>query len=682
MSDKMHSNYYKELENILTKIQQSLTDTVSIDCCKSCTALRNLNEIIERKLGKELVDNVSRNVPNLLKTESDSNDQFNLNEHDAEFNKNEKINNTNGLIENSLLNKNNSCKLNVKRNCNNESCDIVPNINNKIDGESQMEINKIETNCWRANHIENSIEANNFETNNSDTNNFETNNFEINHLKANNFKTDQLETNNRESNHPTIHPETDKNLQSNTNNFSSKTEIFNNSSNTNNQNDLDPTKNSNINSSDTQRLDDLNSQEHPKHDTTNTAESESNLIKQNDKLKLEVKDLTTKLSDLESCIELLRNEYEKCEDYWAAKLDEERQMFEQEQTQSTDKLNELIGKILEYEAQFAHQNDNRLPPIEEKYGLEQQFTDLEEEFEKYKYQVETQIEEKSREIFVLQEKLAELSCKMTNDVEIQVSLDLNDFSNFKKRWNKDETDGFVSSEDVRISNENVEGENKNNGSSGNIAISSQNGMSNDGILTEHTTIPKENIANSRESIPASNMPISFETKDVLPLENTSTLNQITPISSKNIQSQLNHLSKLSSHLIETTNWSSSDAIPFNWNENMQQQNCFKWNTNCSSEDITNADTNHSMSSSSSKETTDVSASSLPSNMAWDNAQINNSNSLPANLPVHNDDLQNATPCRPKRTRKHERKLMATQRYIEYKIDCFYLEFYLTLCLFI
>lgn len=139
----------------------------------------------------------------------------------------------------------------------------------------------------------------------------------------------------------------------------------------------------------------------------------------------EITDLHAKVKELEDCVDLLRNEYEKCEDYWASKLDEERQMFEKDQSENTEKLNDLLAKIFDYEKQFAIQDetDNRLPPIEEKYNLETQFTELEQEYDDYKLQAEMQLEEKNKEIFLLQEKLTELSVKSTNTKDIDVQVD-------------------------------------------------------------------------------------------------------------------------------------------------------------------------------------------------------------------------------------------------------------------
>lgn len=114
-------------------------------------------------------------------------------------------------------------------------------------------------------------------------------------------------------------------------------------------------------------------------------------------------------------------EYEKCEKYWSNTLDDERKVFEQEQGQYNEHLMKLTDKITEYEKDFIEKS-NRLPPIEEKRKLEEQFTDLENEFEEYKEQAEFQLDEKDREIMDLKEKLDELrvtSNNTTNDCHTQ-----------------------------------------------------------------------------------------------------------------------------------------------------------------------------------------------------------------------------------------------------------------------
>jgi len=93
-------------------------------------------------------------------------------------------------------------------------------------------------------------------------------------------------------------------------------------------------------------------------------------------LEIEKKQLTERCQELERSLDLLKAEYEECEDYWTAKLEEERQLFEQEQKISDDKLAELINKITEYEELISPsdklKSNGRLSPIEEKFNLEQQ----------------------------------------------------------------------------------------------------------------------------------------------------------------------------------------------------------------------------------------------------------------------------------------------------------------------
>ncbi|XP_057668880.1 ninein [Diorhabda carinulata] len=156
-------------------------------------------------------------------------------------------------------------------------------------------------------------------------------------------------------------------------------------------------------------------------------------------LENENEELCAKCAELENCVDLLKNEYEKCEDYWQNKVDEERQMYEVEQKINSDKLTELVLKIKEYEEQFAESDatDSRLPTIEETYNLEKQFTDLEEEFEIYKEETECKLIQKDEEIAFLKEKLTELALKHqeAKDVAVQVEIDIEQSRIFNKTQN-------------------------------------------------------------------------------------------------------------------------------------------------------------------------------------------------------------------------------------------------------
>ncbi|XP_050310369.1 ninein isoform X2 [Anthonomus grandis grandis] len=155
-----------------------------------------------------------------------------------------------------------------------------------------------------------------------------------------------------------------------------------------------------------------------------------------DKLERENEELNVKCSELENCIELLRNEYEKCEDYWQTKVDEERQFFDAEQKISGEKLNELLEKMREYEEQYATQDlmDGRLPPIVEQENLEKQFTDLEQEFDDFRAYHEGEIFKKEEEISLLKEKLTEMALRQRKmqeaDADAEERRILNKMKNF------------------------------------------------------------------------------------------------------------------------------------------------------------------------------------------------------------------------------------------------------------
>ena len=148
---------------------------------------------------------------------------------------------------------------------------------------------------------------------------------------------------------------------------------------------------------------------------TNYEEKLKKCTEENETLKAECE-------EMRNCLELLENEYEKCEKYWASTLEDERKVFEQEQNQYSEHLAELMRKISEYEEDFVQKN-SRLPPIEERSKLEDQFTDLESEFEDYKEQAEFLMEEKDREIQDLKEQLDELVSKSKDNADVCVQTD-------------------------------------------------------------------------------------------------------------------------------------------------------------------------------------------------------------------------------------------------------------------
>ncbi|XP_034196043.2 blastoderm-specific gene 25D [Osmia lignaria lignaria] len=158
----------------------------------------------------------------------------------------------------------------------------------------------------------------------------------------------------------------------------------------------------------------------------------------------EMKQLTEQCAELERNLDLLKIEYEECEDFWTGKLEEERQLFEQEQKISDEKFSELIAKMAEYEELISpvdKAKNGRLSPIEEKFNLEQQYLDLEEEFEKWKGQMEEEITQKDKEIKNLHEKLKSFERPIMVDISVQVTDEFT-FSSLLARSNYVPSDSF------------------------------------------------------------------------------------------------------------------------------------------------------------------------------------------------------------------------------------------------
>lgn len=64
----------------------------------------------------------------------------------------------------------------------------------------------------------------------------------------------------------------------------------------------------------------------------------------------------------------MKSEYERCEEYWSRKVEEERALHAEELRAGDERLAELVARVRDYEAQFARS----LPTIDEKYSLELQ----------------------------------------------------------------------------------------------------------------------------------------------------------------------------------------------------------------------------------------------------------------------------------------------------------------------
>lgn len=126
-----------------------------------------------------------------------------------------------------------------------------------------------------------------------------------------------------------------------------------------------------------------------------------------------------RVKELECSLEQMQKEYEACEDYWQGKLNEERQLYEEEQRISDEKFAELLKKMAEYEEQFSSstEKDGRLTPIEEKCHLEQQYADLETEVEEFRENARQILDEKSQEIERLHMRIKVLEDKVEKNTE-------------------------------------------------------------------------------------------------------------------------------------------------------------------------------------------------------------------------------------------------------------------------
>ncbi|XP_063532237.1 blastoderm-specific protein 25D [Cydia strobilella] len=93
----------------------------------------------------------------------------------------------------------------------------------------------------------------------------------------------------------------------------------------------------------------------------------------------EKSDLNNLIAELEASVEAIREEYERCEEYWAGKLADERSLAADEAAASDARLSELLARVAEYEAQFKP----RLPALHES-ELEPQYEQLVQEFETFK----------------------------------------------------------------------------------------------------------------------------------------------------------------------------------------------------------------------------------------------------------------------------------------------------------
>lgn len=145
-------------------------------------------------------------------------------------------------------------------------------------------------------------------------------------------------------------------------------------------------------------------------------------FKSNEELRKEKDKFQARVKELEASLELMSREYENCEDYWQAKVNDERMLFDEEQRLSDEKFAELLQKMTELEDQFAAQNDRggRLSPIDENQ-LEQQYLELENEMEDLKVHAQTLLDDKAREIECLQLEVSHLQENLEQSIVIKTT---------------------------------------------------------------------------------------------------------------------------------------------------------------------------------------------------------------------------------------------------------------------
>ncbi|KAK4318493.1 hypothetical protein Pmani_010512 [Petrolisthes manimaculis] len=152
---------------------------------------------------------------------------------------------------------------------------------------------------------------------------------------------------------------------------------------------------------------------------------EEDLTQEKDGLEKQRANLVEKNNKLEHDLELLRVEFDKSEDYWSLKLQEEQDYYEEERRLYDDKFSALERKIREYEelvlaggggsggsggvggGRDISEDSDRLSTIDESVVWEKQVTDLEEEVSALHKQVDQLREERFTMESSLEAKVSE-----------------------------------------------------------------------------------------------------------------------------------------------------------------------------------------------------------------------------------------------------------------------------------
>ncbi|XP_042864871.1 blastoderm-specific protein 25D-like isoform X6 [Penaeus japonicus] len=159
---------------------------------------------------------------------------------------------------------------------------------------------------------------------------------------------------------------------------------------------------------------------------------EEELCHERDGLEKQKAALLEKNNKLEQNLEILRVEFDKSEDYWTLKLQEEQDYYEEERRLYDEKFSSLEKKIREYEelvlsggggGRDNSDESDRLSTIDESAVWEKQVTELEEEVSLLKKQVDDLREERQRMECVWEARVQEerqLANQKCNNLQDQI----------------------------------------------------------------------------------------------------------------------------------------------------------------------------------------------------------------------------------------------------------------------
>ncbi|XP_047509743.1 blastoderm-specific protein 25D-like isoform X1 [Pieris napi] len=120
----------------------------------------------------------------------------------------------------------------------------------------------------------------------------------------------------------------------------------------------------------------------------------------------EISNLNAIITELEGSLDALRGEYERCEEYWAARLQRERD----EQRAADELLAELADKVAAYERQFASASRVAPPalPALPETALEDQYAQLEAEMQQLREETDARLARQAEDLSQKSQRIEEL----------------------------------------------------------------------------------------------------------------------------------------------------------------------------------------------------------------------------------------------------------------------------------